>query len=52
MDIVNVLLIVCSYVNAYLALKIKSIAFMNYFLKIKLQSCNLSIDQNNLILLI
>ena len=52
MDIVNVLLIVCRCMNTYLTLKIKSIAFINYIRKIKLHACNLSIDQNNLILLI
>ena len=49
MDIINVLLIGCRCVNAYVALKINSIASMNYILTIKLQSCNLPIDQNNLI---
>ena len=45
------LLFADAWVHMY-SIKIKSKAFMNHILKIKLHACNLSIDHYNLILLI
>ena len=52
MDIVNFLLIFCRCVNTYVPLKVRSKAFMNFILNVKLRACYLSIDENNVILLI
>ena len=41
-----------AWVHICTTLKIKSIALINSILKIKLHACNLSIDQNNIILYI